>query len=87
MFTVGQIVYLKKEVLIEAEINEDCLGFEVLAIEEDDDGTIPVKRIVDGQYACLPTWSLTTEPTMVTGSFFINAQGKLRFVNVHLLNN
>jgi hypothetical protein len=87
MFKVGQTVYLKKEVLIEGPMEEDCLGFEVLATEEDIDGTIPVKRIVDGQYACLPTWSLTEEATMVTGSFFINAHGKLRFVNVHLLNN
>jgi hypothetical protein len=88
MFNINEVVYLKKEVLLDSEtIEEDCLGFRVLATEADIDDTIPVARVLDGQYSCLPVWVITREITQVTGNFFINSQGKLRLINVHVLDH
>jgi hypothetical protein len=61
---MSNIMFLKKEYLLEGswdEIMSDVYGFQVLDPNSDLDNTIPCKRISDGQYCCLPTWTLSTE--------------------------
>lgn len=88
MFKVGEKVYLiTQELVNSAEKELDAQGFIVLCSEPDLDDTIPVKRVSDGQYACLPTWVLADLSSKLTGSFIMDSSGKFTFKHVQILFN
>jgi len=76
-FDIGQIYFLD-ESLVSIE-EEDKQGFKLLAIEPDKQGTLPVVRVSDGDYQCLPAEYLTIDTT-ITGRFGKLLNGQVTFV-------
>lgn len=80
--------YLKAEYLIDSDEKEfDVFGFEVLNQNPDMDGTIPVRRISDGQYSCLPLYAIQLgKSPEIRGEFEIDENGCLSVVNSMLVS-
>lgn len=71
---IGDIV-----VLIDQVQAGDEDGFVVLADVPDNSKTIPVKRVSDGEYQCLPIDFLKKKPALVKGRFYKTLAGRILF--------
>lgn len=76
-FDIKQIYFLD-ESLVSIE-KEDKQGFKLLATEPDKQGTLPVVRVSDGDYQCLPAEYLIID-VKITGQFGKLLNGRVVFV-------
>lgn len=77
-FELGEVVYFDGKQVENIE-PEDQAGFILLAVHADKSGTVPVKRVSDGDFQCLPLAYLKKAPTIVKGRFFMTQSGKVHF--------
>jgi len=58
---------------------EDIKGFKVLGNVPDKSGTIPVQRVSDSEYACLPIEALESRTRKIRGKFWKTTFGTVYF--------
>jgi len=75
-FSVNDTVFIKQGYDTQAA---DKGGFKVLSNVPDKSGTIPVQRVSDGEYACLPTEAIESRTRKIQGRFWRTNFGTVYF--------
>jgi hypothetical protein len=75
-FSVNDIVFIRDDF---KTAPADAMGFRVICNTPDHSGTIPVQRLDDDEYACLPVEALETRDRKIKGRFWKRVDGATFF--------